>query len=243
MPVAANGDEYQERVWSLVRQIPYGETATYGDLARRLGDGTTPQEVGAAVGQEPGVPSGPLPSRGRCGREADRLRRRPDPQAVPPRPGGRGLGTGKPAVLTWALTFRPARRLPGVTDKQPFDEVVARHGPTVLRVCRALVGPVDADDAWSETFLSALRAYPTLPADANVEAWLVTIAHRKAIDLVRKAQRSATPVAEVPASRPSSTSTVARSTSLDCWAGSRSGSASPSSTTTSPACRMRRWPR
>jgi RNA polymerase sigma factor (sigma-70 family) len=61
-----------------------------------------------------------------------------------------------------------------------------------------LVGPIDADDAWSETFMSALRAYPTLPADANVEAWLVTIAHRKVIDLVRKAQRSAKPVAEVP---------------------------------------------
>ncbi len=85
-----------------------------------------------------------------------------------------------------------------MTDKQPFSEVVCLHGPTVLRVCRAMVGPVDADDAWSETFLSALRAYPELPADANVEAWLVTIAHRKVIDLVRKTQRSATPVAEVP---------------------------------------------
>jgi methylated-DNA-[protein]-cysteine S-methyltransferase len=53
LPVAANGDEYQERVWSLVGQIPYGETATYGDLARQLGDGTTPQEVGAAVGRNP----------------------------------------------------------------------------------------------------------------------------------------------------------------------------------------------
>jgi RNA polymerase sigma factor (sigma-70 family) len=61
-----------------------------------------------------------------------------------------------------------------------------------------MVGPIDADDAWSETFLSALRSYPTLPADANVEAWLVTIAHRKVIDLVRKAERSAKPVAEVP---------------------------------------------
>jgi RNA polymerase sigma factor (sigma-70 family) len=85
-----------------------------------------------------------------------------------------------------------------VTDKPAFDEVVSQHGSTVLRVCRAMVGPIDADDAWSETFLSALRAYPTLPADANVEAWLVTIAHRKVIDLVRKAQRSAMPVAEVP---------------------------------------------
>lgn len=85
-----------------------------------------------------------------------------------------------------------------MTSKQPFSDVVCLHGPTVLRVCRAMVGAVDADDAWSETFLSALRAYPELPADANLEAWLVTIAHRKVIDLVRKAQRSASPVAEVP---------------------------------------------
>jgi methylated-DNA-[protein]-cysteine S-methyltransferase len=53
VPVATTGDEYQERVWALVRHIPYGETVTYGDLARRLGDGTTPQDVGAAVGRNP----------------------------------------------------------------------------------------------------------------------------------------------------------------------------------------------
>jgi RNA polymerase sigma factor (sigma-70 family) len=92
-----------------------------------------------------------------------------------------------------------------VAPDVPFEAVVARHGPTVLRVCRAVVGPVDADDAWSETFLAALRAYPDLPVDANVEAWLVTIAHRKAIDLVRAAARRATPVPSVedrPASDP-----------------------------------------
>lgn len=82
--------------------------------------------------------------------------------------------------------------------KQPFERVVVAHGATVLRVCRAVVGPADADDAWSETFLAALRAYPDLPADANVEAWLVTIAHRKAIDVVRRAARQAVPVADVP---------------------------------------------
>jgi RNA polymerase sigma factor (sigma-70 family) len=76
--------------------------------------------------------------------------------------------------------------------------VVAQHGATVLRVCRAVLGPADADDAWSETFLAALRAYPDLPADANVEAWLVTIAHRKAIDVTRAAARRAVPVADPP---------------------------------------------
>ena len=85
-----------------------------------------------------------------------------------------------------------------MTGKQPFEAVVARHGATVLRVCRAVLGPADADDAWSETFLSAMRAYPDLPEGANVEAWLVTIAHRKAIDVTRAAARRAVPVAETP---------------------------------------------
>jgi RNA polymerase sigma factor (sigma-70 family) len=83
-----------------------------------------------------------------------------------------------------------------VMGKPPFEAIVTQHGPMVLRVCRAVLGWADADDAWSETFLSALRAYPDLPADANVEAWLVTIAHRKAIDLARARGRRAIPVAE-----------------------------------------------
>jgi RNA polymerase sigma factor (sigma-70 family) len=85
-----------------------------------------------------------------------------------------------------------------MTGKPPFESVVSAHGRTVLRVCRAILGPADADDAWSETFLSALKAYPDLPAGANVEAWLVTIAHRKAIDVTRAAARRAIPVAETP---------------------------------------------
>jgi RNA polymerase sigma factor (sigma-70 family) len=81
---------------------------------------------------------------------------------------------------------------------KPFEQVVAEHGPMVLRVCRAVLGPADAEDAWSETFLSALKAYPELPADANVQAWLVTIAHRKAIDVTRAQARGPIPVGEVP---------------------------------------------
>jgi len=89
-------------------------------------------------------------------------------------------------------------RLLDVRDKQPFEAVVAEHAGTVLRVCRAVLEPADADDAWSETFLSALKAYPRLPADANLQAWLVTIAHRKAIDVTRRSAKRAVPVAEVP---------------------------------------------
>lgn len=82
--------------------------------------------------------------------------------------------------------------------KPPFEVVVAQHGATVLRVVRAVVGHTDADDAWSDTFLAALKAYPELSAEANVEAWLVTIAHRKAIDITRATSRRAIPVADPP---------------------------------------------
>jgi RNA polymerase sigma factor (sigma-70 family) len=83
-------------------------------------------------------------------------------------------------------------------SQPPFETIVARHGPTVLRVCRAVLGPDAAEDAWSETFLAALRAYPDLPPGSNVEAWLVTIAHRKAVDQVRAAARRAVPTDGLP---------------------------------------------
>jgi len=81
---------------------------------------------------------------------------------------------------------------------RPFEEIVAEHGALVMRVCRALVGPVDAADAWSETFLSALQAYPRLRAGSKIRGWLVTIAHRKAIDQLRGAARRPESAGELP---------------------------------------------
>ena len=83
---------------------------------------------------------------------------------------------------------------------QPFEDVVAEHGPVVMRVCRALLGPADADDAWSETFLVRAAGLPaTCGPDSNVRGWLVTIAHRKAIDQIRAAQHARPlPVGELP---------------------------------------------
>ncbi|NTW41623.1 MAG: RNA polymerase sigma factor, partial [Cellulomonadaceae bacterium] len=66
---------------------------------------------------------------------------------------------------------------------------------------------------WAETFLAALRAYPTLPDDANVEAWLVTIAHRKAIDVVRATGRRAVPVGDLP----DGAATAPGGRDLDLW--------------------------
>lgn len=80
--------------------------------------------------------------------------------------------------------------------KQPFERIVQAHGLSVLRVCRALLDEHRAQDAWSETFLAALKAYPQLDQEANVQAWLVRIAHRKAIDELRK-HRPETVQAEV----------------------------------------------
>jgi len=85
-----------------------------------------------------------------------------------------------------------------MNTKQPFEQAVTEHGGTVLRVCRVLLGRHDADDAWSETFLAAMRAYPDLPETANVEAWLVTIAHRKAIDVLRARGRAPVPAGKLP---------------------------------------------
>jgi methylated-DNA-[protein]-cysteine S-methyltransferase len=53
VPFDAVGRPLQRRVWDLVSRIPYGETVSYGELARELGGGITPQEVGAAVGLNP----------------------------------------------------------------------------------------------------------------------------------------------------------------------------------------------
>jgi methylated-DNA-[protein]-cysteine S-methyltransferase len=53
LPTATHGDAFEERVWALLREIPIGETTTYGDLAERLGDKSLAQAVGQAVGRNP----------------------------------------------------------------------------------------------------------------------------------------------------------------------------------------------
>ena len=51
LPTVLRGDEFQRRVWSILEEIPYGGTTTYGEIAARLGDNA--QAVGKAVGQNP----------------------------------------------------------------------------------------------------------------------------------------------------------------------------------------------
>ena len=78
----------------------------------------------------------------------------------------------------------------------PFQTLLDSHGRDVHRFLIANVGPVDADDCWQETWLSALRAYPSLKEASNLRAWVFTIAHHKIIDHVRARGRRAIPVAE-----------------------------------------------
>jgi methylated-DNA-[protein]-cysteine S-methyltransferase len=53
LPLAPQGNDFQRRVWHLLTTIPYGETCSYGELARRLGDPSLAQAVGAANALNP----------------------------------------------------------------------------------------------------------------------------------------------------------------------------------------------
>ncbi|HSS03870.1 MAG TPA: sigma-70 family RNA polymerase sigma factor [Solirubrobacterales bacterium] len=79
----------------------------------------------------------------------------------------------------------------------PFQALLDEHAADVMAVLRGAVGRTDADDCFQETFLAALRAYPKLSDDRNLRGWLLTIAHRKAIDHHRANGRRPIPVAEV----------------------------------------------
>ena len=76
----------------------------------------------------------------------------------------------------------------------PFQLVIDQHAGVVLRFVAGHVGATDADDVFQETFIAALRAYPRLEHHDNLRSWLLTIAHRKAIDHHRARARRPVPV-------------------------------------------------
>ena len=80
----------------------------------------------------------------------------------------------------------------------PFQAFLDQYRDDVYRFLVASVGRQDADDCFQETFLSAMRAYPRLRRDSNLRAWVLTIAHRKALDSHRANGRRTVPVADVP---------------------------------------------
>jgi methylated-DNA-[protein]-cysteine S-methyltransferase len=53
VPLSIEGTEFQRRVWTHLREIPYGETISYGELARRVGNANASRAVGLANGRNP----------------------------------------------------------------------------------------------------------------------------------------------------------------------------------------------
>lgn len=84
----------------------------------------------------------------------------------------------------------------------PFQALLVEHRADVYRFLVATAGPVEADDAFQETWIAALRAYPSLRRADNLRAWLFRIAQNKAIDAHRARGRRAVPVAAVPEGAP-----------------------------------------
>jgi RNA polymerase sigma factor (sigma-70 family) len=99
----------------------------------------------------------------------------------------------------------------------PFQTLLDSHGRDVHRFLIANVGPVDADDCWQETWVSALRAYPSLKDASNLRAWVFTIAHRKVIDHVRARGRRAVPVAEATELAPADAGTTTALPDEELW--------------------------
>ncbi len=63
----------------------------------------------------------------------------------------------------------------------------------MIGLITASVGRQDAEDCFQEAILAALGAYPKVTDNGNLRAWLLTIAHRKAIDHHRAAAKRPTP--------------------------------------------------
>lgn len=53
LPLAAQGTAFQQRIWAALRDIPYGSTESYGELAARIGKPSASRAVGMANGRNP----------------------------------------------------------------------------------------------------------------------------------------------------------------------------------------------
>ncbi|HJZ54392.1 MAG TPA: RNA polymerase sigma factor, partial [Gemmataceae bacterium] len=71
-------------------------------------------------------------------------------------------------------------------DESAFAELVRRHGPTVYRVCRRLVGPSSADDAFQATFLVLACRAKAVRKAASIGSWLIGVAGRVSRQMRRR---------------------------------------------------------
>jgi RNA polymerase sigma factor (sigma-70 family) len=78
----------------------------------------------------------------------------------------------------------------------PFQRFLDAHRDAVWRFLVGSVGRGEADDCFQETFIAALRAYPRLRPGSDLRAWVLAIAHRKALDAHRRRRRAPLAVAD-----------------------------------------------
>jgi RNA polymerase sigma factor (sigma-70 family) len=79
----------------------------------------------------------------------------------------------------------------------PFERFYKEHQKPVLAQLRSMLGRDAADDAFQETFLRALRAYPTLKHGRHLRTWALTIARNVALDTLRRERITTTEVPDL----------------------------------------------
>ena len=126
LPLDLGGTEFQRRCWLALATIPYGQTVTYGEQARRLELGPdSARAVARGERPEPTPPRAALPPCDRGRRIVDGLRRRARAEALPPRARGRAAS---PVAL--------GRERCGPVAQD--DEAIALEGDERLAVGRVL---------------------------------------------------------------------------------------------------------
>src|SRR4029450_7054290 len=114
-------------------------------------------------------------------------------RALPPRPSG----PPRPAAAPGRWVRSPLHGLtrePGpafvarmeAVRVPPFERFYEEQREPVLAQLRGMLGREAAEDAFQETFLRALRAYPTLKHGRHLRAWALAIARNVAVDVLRK---------------------------------------------------------
>ncbi|MEZ5099217.1 MAG: RNA polymerase sigma factor [Thermoleophilia bacterium] len=104
----------------------------------------------------------------------------------------------RPSTLDEQLTFRPPAAFHHTMTRPaipPFERLYLAHRDEILRFLERRLGRPAAEDAFQETFLRALRGYPSLAHGDELRAWLYAIAGRVVVDAHRR-RRPAEPLPE-----------------------------------------------
>jgi RNA polymerase sigma factor (sigma-70 family) len=80
----------------------------------------------------------------------------------------------------------------------PFSALVDEHRTAVWGYLVAMAGPGAAPDLLQDTYVSALRAYPTLRDATNLRSWLISVAHSRLVDGARARARRPEVLGDVP---------------------------------------------